>query len=215
MKLSAIAFCILMVGMSACQQRNGGNEDQEHFVVRASAGDNTPAVIDIVEDDWAKQPEYRQNIPWDSIEVFQIEHALLNNKLHLNTNLRQFEALWGKPDSIITPNYNEICAAGFEEDFQYLFKDGSTFEIFKDSILLGEIFFTGNNFITYKGVTLNRHTTLADIIRLFPHAVKQAEYEGTPEEIKLRDTANKDSDSSILLFFREGKLERLVNFIPC
>lgn len=215
MKLRAIAFCILMTGMSACQERSVANEEQEHFVVRASAEDNIPAVIDIVDEDGAKQPEYRQNIPWDSIEVFQTDHALLNNKLHLNTNLRQFEILWGKPDSIITPDYNEICAAGFEEDFQYLFKDGSAFEIFKDSILFGEILFEGNNFITYSGVTLNKHTTLSDIKHLFPQAVKQAGYEGTPEAIKLRDTANKDSDSSILLFFREGKLERLVNFIPC
>jgi hypothetical protein len=213
MKLSVIAIGILMAGMMACQQQNSTNEDQEHIVIRAAAGDLVPAALN--GDEETVPPESNKNIPWDSIEVFQVDQALLNNKLHLNTNLRQFELLWGKPDSIITPDYDEVCAASFEEEFQYILKDGSEFEMFKDSIVFSEIRFCGESFVTYNGITLNKNTTLADIKKRFPHAVKQAEYEGVPEEIRLRDTVNKDSDSAILMIFKEGKLEKLVNFVPC
>ncbi len=185
-------------------------DDQEQTVITAPA-ENMSAPV---EDEDSLQ-EARQDIAWEHIEVFSFTRAVANKKQPLYTNIRQFETTWGRPDSVITPDYEDVCAAQFDEDFLYIFKDGSRFERCKDSIACDQFHFTNNNSLTSGNITLTGNTTWADARKLFPMAVKQAENEGRTDLITLRDSTDPDSDSAVQLFFKDGKLVSVVCFIPC
>lgn len=192
----------------ACHSARTG--DQEPTVLTAPA-ENMSAPSE--DEDSLK--EAWQGIAWERIEVFSFTHALANKKQPLYGSVSQFETAWGRPDSVITPDYEDICAAQFDEDFQYIFKNGSRFERCKDSVACDQFHFNGSNSLTSGNITLSHNFTWADARKLFPMAVKQAENEGRTDLITLRDSTNPDSDNAVQLFFKDDKLVSVACFIPC
>ncbi|MFY0253602.1 hypothetical protein ACDQ55_06560 [Chitinophaga sp. 30R24] len=193
---------------AACQQAK--QEEQDNIAVAAASENIRPLTAS--ED---SLQELHRNIPWDQIEVFPFPQALINNKVPLFTNRQQLERLLGAPDSVISAAGEDICGSQFEEDFNYYYKNGATFEEYKDSLACEEFVFIPNSTLTCGKITLSCNTTWEDIKRWFPNAVLQAENEGKTDMITLRDSYSKESVSSVQLYFENGKLVRVVNFIPC
>jgi hypothetical protein len=137
------------------------------------------------------------------------------DKVPLFTNRKRFETILGVSDSVRTTENEDICGSQFDEDFSYFYKDGSTFELCKDSIACEEFLLTAAHSITCDKITFTRNTTWEDMKKLFPKAVHQAENEGKTDMLTLRDSDSRNSDSSVQLYFEDGKLVRIVNFIPC
>lgn len=201
-------FTIVLLLLTACRQNS--IEETDSIAVAAPSENIRPLT-----DEEDSLQEIRRNIAWEQIEVFPFAKALINNKVPLFTTRQRLEAAIGVADSIISANGEDVCGSQFEEDFDFFYKDGSTFEHCKDSLACEEFVFTGNNSLTTGKNTLTRNTTWEDIKRFYPNAVLQAENEGKKDMITLRDSYNKDSDSSVQLHFEDGHLVRVVNFIPC
>ncbi|SKD07015.1 hypothetical protein SAMN05660461_3653 [Chitinophaga ginsengisegetis] len=199
---------VMLLSLTACQQSR--TEETDNIAVAAPSETIRP----LTEDDDSLQ-EIQRNIAWEQIEVFPFGKALINNKVPLFTSRQRLEAAIGVADSIISANGEDICGSQFDEDFDFFYKDGSTFEHCKDSLACEEFIFTDSNSLTSGKITLSRRTTWEDVKRLYPNAVLQAENEGKKDMIILRDSYNKDSESSVQLYFENGSLVRVVNFIPC
>ncbi|MET3881066.1 hypothetical protein [Chitinophaga sp. OAE865] len=201
-------FTMALLLLTACRQNS--IEEADNIVVAAPSENIRPLT-----DEEDSLQEIRRNISWEQIEVFPFAQALINNKVPLFTTRHRLEAAIGAADSIISANGEDICGSQFEEDFDFFYKDGSTFEHCKDSLACEEFVFTDNNSLTAGKVMLTRNTTWEDVKRFYPNAVLQAENEGKKDMIILRDSYNKDNDSSVQLHFENGRLVRVVNFIPC
>lgn len=198
----------LLLLLTACRQNS--MEETDNIAVAAPSENIRPLT-----DEEDSLQEIRHNIAWDQIEVFPFAKALINNKVPLFTSRQRLETAIGVADSIVSANSEDVCGSQFEEDFDFFYKDGSTFEQCKDSLACEEFVFTGNNSLTAGKITLTCNTTWEDVKRFYPNAVLQAENEGKKDMITLRDSYNKDSDSSVQLYFENGSLVRVVNFIPC
>lgn len=201
-------FTITLLLLTACRQNK--IEEADTMAVAAPSENIRPLT-----DEEDSLQEIRRNIAWEQVEVFPFAEARINNKVPLFTTRQHLEAAIGVADSIISANGEDVCGSQFDEDFDFFYKDGSTFEHCKDSLACEAFVFTGNNSLTAGKITLTRNTTWEDIKRFYPNAVLQAENEGKKDMITLRDSYNKDSDSSVQLYFENGSLVRVVNFIPC
>lgn len=201
-------FTTALLLLTACQQNS--IEETDNIAVAAPSENIRPLT-----DEEDSLQEIRRNIAWDQIEVFPFAKALINNKVPLFTNRQRLETAIGAADSIISANGEDICGSQFEENFDFFYKDGSTFEHYKDSLACEEFVFTDNNSLIVGKIRLTRNTTWEEVKRFYPNAVLQAENEGKKDMITLRDSYNKDSDSSVQLHFENGHLVRVVNFIPC
>lgn len=161
------------------------------------------------------------------IEVMEEDAILFNGKLNRYFTLDEFEKEWGKADSIKLVSDVEPCVSIFEnedgsidKENKYLYQAGSRFENTKDKVAVDEFRFTKNNFILYKGITLNASTSLRDLEKLFPNATKnsvtrEVDGEGKLEVIQLREDENNISDGHIKLVFKNGKLYSMHWWFPC
>ncbi len=199
---------MMVLLLTSCRQHS--MEETDNIAVAAPSENIRPLT-----DEEDSLQEIRRNIDWDQIEVFPFAKALINNKVSLFTTRQRLEAAIGAADSIISAKGEDVCGSQFEEDFDFFYKDGSTFEHCKDSLACEEFVFTDNNSLTAGKIKLTGNTTWEDVKRFYPNAVLQAENEGKKDMITLRDSYNKDSDSSVQLYFENGRLVRVVNFIPC
>jgi hypothetical protein len=204
-------FLLLTVTMlSACHQ----NKPEEPDTIAVAAPSETIQPLTAA-DDSMQEPHRSRNISWDQMEVFEFSKAMINGKVPLFTNRQRLESALAPADSIVSAANEDICGSQFEEDFNYFYLGGSTFELCRDSLACEEFVCSPQYELTCGKVKLTRNTTWEDARALFPNAVLQAENEGKTDMITLRDSYSKDSDSSVQLFFENGKLVRVVNFIPC
>lgn len=208
--MKSVFLFLTATSLVACQQRKA--EEPDTLAVAAPSETIKPLTA---ADDSLQEPHRTRNISWDQVEVFEFSKALVNNKVPLFTNRQRLESAIGAADSIISTANEDICGSQFEEDFEYFYKDGSTYELCKDSVACEEFVFTTDNKLSTGKISFSRNTTWEEVKKLFPNAVLQAENEGKTDMVTLRDSYNKDSDSSVQLYFENGKLVRVVNFIPC
>lgn len=160
-------------------------------------------------------------------EVMLEEDLVFNGKLSRYFTLKEFENVFGKPDSIILVSKTEPCNYIFENedgnkdlDDKYFYKDGSCFENSKNEVAVDEFRFTKKNFIKFKNIILNAETTKEDLKKHFPYAMKNIEdidvhNEGKMEVIQLREDAENKSDGHILLFIKNNKLYYMHWWFPC
>ena len=194
--------------LTACQQQK---QDEPDTIAVAAPG----AIVKPLMEDDGSLPEPRLDINWDQIEVFPFSRALINHKVPLFTTRQHLEAAIGEADSIVAATNDDVSGSQFAGDFHYFYKDGATFELCRDSLACDEFVVTTGNSLTVDNITLTGNTTWEDIRKIFPHAAIQAENEGRTDVIKLRDSFLKDGDNQVQLYFENGKLARVVNFIPC
>jgi hypothetical protein len=163
----------------------------------------------------------------DQNEVMKEEDILFNGKFKRYFSLTEFVNVLGKADSIKLMSELEPCSYIFENedgskdiDDKYLYKDGSRYENNKEKVAVDEFRFTKNNFITYRGKKLNSSTTINDLKKLFPNAIKNIKTidvhgEGNLQVIQLREDENNVSDGHINMFMRSGKLYFIHWWFPC
>ncbi|SDD26654.1 hypothetical protein [Niabella drilacis] len=135
-----------------------------------------------------------------------------NGKVQRFFSLAEFEQFFGKPDSIKLLADEAPCITIFDTgapDDKYLYKNGSRFETSGNNVAVDEYWFLNGNFITYKGIRIDAGTTMDDMQRLFPTAVKRRlglDKEGKQWVIKLREDEKGVSDGHIKLFFSNNKV---------
>ena len=133
----------------------------------------------------------------------------------------EFAKVFGKPDSIKLLKDEAPCMTIFDTeapDDQYLYKSGSRFETSKDKVAVDEFWFLNGNFITYKAIRIDAGTTMADMQRLFPTAVKGRlgmDKEGKLWVIQLKEDENGSSDGHIKIFFKNGRVYFMHWWFPC
>jgi hypothetical protein len=160
------------------------------------------------------------------IEVFDVNEMLFNGKSKRFFTLKDFEKNFGKADSIKSVNEEEPCVSIFGNEYgenlygNYLYKNGSRFETSKDSVAIDEFRFYNGSFLKYKNHIFNATTTLEDLRKIFPNAVKEIGEldvygEGRLHVIYLKEDANNISDGHINVFIKNGKLYFMHWWFPC
>nr|WP_295874441.1 hypothetical protein [uncultured Chitinophaga sp.] len=205
-----VYLSLLILCAAACHNNSA---DDESIAVPA-ASEIAITSLEIV-DDGDSIMKTHEDIDWKEIEVFTFAKALIDNKVPLQTTLPRFTAALGEADSLVEPNWEYLCGTQFEDNFQYFYKNGSRYELLNDSLLCSEYRFTPGHSVVYAGVTFSGNTTWAEVKKHFPRAAQQAENGGYTDMITLRDADEEDSDSSVRLHFENGKLVRIVYFVPC
>ena len=195
---------------------------------------NTKAVKKFDNSKEIKKPISENKIKSDSTnfkdyqnEVMREEDILFNGRLKRYFTLKEFENVFGKADSIKLISEEEPCSYIFENEDgskdmedKYLYKDGSRFENTKEKVAVDEFRFTKNNFILFKGKKLNSSTSISDLKKLFPNAIKEIGTmdvygEGKLQVIQLREDENNISDGHINIFIKNGKLYFMHWWFPC
>ncbi len=200
-------LCLLMLAATTGCYSNQSVEETDQVAVAAPAEN-----LDSPEERNSNM-ETRQDISWETVEIFDFSSAKVNKTMPLYATRQQFENAWGKPDSLSTPDYDAVCAAQFDDEFEYIYAHSSRFERCRDSVVCDLFNFQPGNTMTSGKITLSAATTWQDAKKLFPMAVQQAENEGRTDVITLRDA--KESDAGIRLQFRDGKLVSISYNLPC
>ena len=151
-------------------------------------------------------------------EVMKEDDILFNGKLKRYFTLKEFKTVFGTADSLKLMIAEEPCSYIFENEDgskdsedRYIYKEGSRFENSKEKVAVDEFRFTKNNFIVFKGHTLNSFSTLTDLQRLVPNAVQNITTmdmsgEGKIQVIQLREDDTNVSDGHINIGIKKGKL---------
>lgn len=160
-------------------------------------------------------------------EVMDSNKMLFDNKLTRFFSVKEFEAHFKKADSTVLLINIQPCSYIFEYedgskdvDDEYWYKDGSRFERSKDKLAVDEFRFTNGHSIQYNNFNLNSTTTIAELNKHFPNAVKaidelDVQGEGKLQVITLREDHANISDGQIRLFLKEGKLYFIHWWFPC
>ena len=154
-------------------------------------------------------------------DVMLADEIRFNGKLKRFFTMDEFAKVFGKPDSIKLLKDEAPCMTIFDTeapDDLYLYKNGSRFETSKDKVAVDEFWFLNGNFITYKGIRIDAGTTMDDMQRLFPTAVKGRlgmDKEGKLWVIQLQEDENGSSDGHIKIFFKNGRVYFMHWWFPC
>jgi len=149
-------------------------------------------------------------------ETIDWNEARVNGKLELTISKRDFEAIYKKADSIITPKYEDICGTDEDSHFQYYFYKGLQYELDNGIMNFRQLKLIKKStlFFTYKGQKLDAATKLDDFAKLFPDGVKNADK--TSKEVYIRlDSADIMDDSDWRFTFKNGYLTMIECFFPC
>ena len=162
-----------------------------------------------------------------AIEVLDEKEIRLNGRLKRYFSYSEFRSVLGEPDSTKLLSDEEPCTNIFQEadgsvdpDARYLYKNGSRFECSRGKVAVDEVRFSDGDFIVFHKVTLNKHTTLAELKSLFPNATEHmgdmdVAGEGVVQVIQLREDKDNISDGHVNIFVKNGKLYSLHWWFPC
>ncbi|SDJ32235.1 hypothetical protein [Chryseobacterium jejuense] len=156
-------------------------------------------------------------------DVMLAEDIRFNGKTKRIFDLRDFEKVFGKPDSIRLMADENPCAYIFDEgtlEDKYLYKNGSCFENSEEKVGVNEFRFLNGNFILYKGERIDAKTTLDDIRKIFPNSVRNIEKLERPGEgelpvIRLREDKAGISDGHINIYFKNNRVHSIWWWFPC
>ncbi len=201
---SKLLLPLILVSLWSCHTNSTEAEEQES----ALAVERTPPVS------LAATGEPAGYLDWQSVRV--------NGKHPLATSIHSLDELIGKPDSVISIDWNETCLSGFRsEDSQIAYYGGYQFEQFGDSLYFQSVDFRKSKdiFLQSNDLKLRSTTTIEEIRERFPDAAKGIKkmdvYEiGEVDAIALPPSQDL-SDGHWLLMFRNGKLIRIDDWFPC
>ena len=164
---------------------------------------------------------YKTDSSKTNTEFIDWSSARINGKLPLESNTKDLYRLLGQPDSIVTPNYDDVSVRFYDEkEFKNAYFKGSDFEIYGDTAVVCILNFEKNPDLEFTSgsLILNHNTTLADLKKVFPKAVRARSKNnnwgfGKCTEINLA-TWKYYNDDSWLLFFQKGRLIRIDHWMP-
>ncbi|MFC0519060.1 hypothetical protein ACFFGT_32910 [Mucilaginibacter angelicae] len=145
----------------------------------------------------------------------------LNGTIDMLSSFKTTSLILGKPDSIVTPNYEDIAVSYFNgEKFKYVYYKGLQFEVVKDSLVFREADFSKDTalYFTSDKIRLSRHTKFDDLKRLFPKAASRV----PSDEGKLKyilmdvDVAKLSMEDKWMFWFSSdgNELLKIEYFIP-
>ncbi len=213
--IAAITACICII---SC---NGGSNNNSS---RTKSNPDTADTNDLVT---IQESDQLQSNTDTAIEIMDEKDIRLNGKLQRYFSLKEFKRVLGEPDSTKLLLDEEPCTTIFQEPdgsvdsaAKYLFKNGSRFESTKGKVAIDEIKFTNGDFIVFKNTTLNKHTSVAELKKLFPNAGRHISDidvagEGKLQVMELREDKDNISDGHIKIFIKNGKLYSLHWWFPC
>ena len=162
-----------------------------------------------------------------AIEVLDEKEIRFNGRLKRYFSYSEFRSVLGEPDSTKLLSDQELCTNIFQEadgsvdpNARFLYKNGSRFECSRGKVAVDEVRFSDGDFIVFHKVTLNKHTTLAELKSLFPNATEHmgdmdVAGEGVVQVIQLREDKDNISDGHVNIFVKNGKLYSLHWWFPC
>lgn len=160
-------------------------------------------------------------------EVLLEKDILFNGKLPRYFSKQDFERVFVVADSTKLVYDIEPCTTIFENpnggkdtNHMYWYKNGAVFEQYKNEIAVQQFKFTKNNYVLYKNSKIDAATTLSDLKKIFPNAVKNSETmdvygEGNLQVILLREDSEGISDGHIKLFFKDHHAYFIQWWFPC
>lgn len=217
-----LSFLLFIFSFIACQSNIKGSKEVNIDSVKVAA-DTIPIFTTVQQDKLAKENAFRDSL-WANTEYLDFDKVRINGKLPLITDSLALYSLLGKPSKIVKPDLDDICVSFFDsENFKYVKYGNSTvFELCGDTIVPRVFNFesTPQLFLKYGELFLNSKTTLKEIEKIYPKAVKfqyltDIYEEGKFVTLSLRVTKGKNIDASWLLFFEKGKLIRIDYWMPC
>jgi hypothetical protein len=144
-------------------------------------------------------------VDWGSVK--------LNGSIPMASSFKRLVTMWGKPDSIVTPDYENISTSYFDGDFKYCYYKDIQFEKKGDSTAFRSIDFRKSKgaYLLNGKMKLSNATTIDDFKKLFPKTIENNELHGTDMDkdqwIRVATSSNYSDDAWIFLFDRNnGKL---------
>jgi len=144
-------------------------------------------------------------------ETISWDDATISNRLTLTIAKREFDKIYKKADSIVRPDYTQVCGADADSSFEYVYYKGLMFEMDNGimnfrQIQLGRVPKAPLHFV-HKGITFTGNTKLADVQKLFPNAgaAVQDSEDKVYKVIKL-EPAEPGDESEWLFYFKNGQL---------
>jgi hypothetical protein len=117
---------------------------------------------------------------------------------------------------------DDVCVSFYNKNFKEVRYKSTNFELYGDTIVLSSMNFkdSPNLYLKIGKLLLNHQTTLKDIEKIYPKAVKfkghiDVHQLGNFTSVYLKISQNQLADSSWILFFNKEKLIRIDHFIPC
>ncbi|NEM96064.1 hypothetical protein [Pontibacter burrus] len=159
--------------------------------------------------------ENEEYLDWNSVRI--------NGKLPLTTSVKNIEGILGKADSVVSIDWNNTCSSGYRSAAsKNAYFKGVEFEQFGDSLNFIQVNFSKehNVFLQRGNLKLNHATTLEEVEKHFPNAVKDISKSYYIIDGKETDAVNLPpskelTDRQWILMFQDGKLIRIDNWLPC
>src|SRR5688572_14303724 len=61
-------------------------------------------------------------------EFLPVKQMRINGSMPMQSSFKKLKVTFGKPDSIITPDMNDVCASAYDKKFDWCHIKGLTFE---------------------------------------------------------------------------------------
>lgn len=158
----------------------------------------------------------KETITWDE--------ATINNKLTLTVSKQEFDRIYKKADSIVTPKYEDICGTDADSNFQYVYYKGVQFEMDNRILNFRKITFSKKSpvFFSLKTVKFDGNITLNAFKKFFSNVTSGL----NEDQLKALETTT-DAPPVVILpsetgeeyqwlfYFSKGKLSAIECNFPC
>jgi hypothetical protein len=153
-------------------------------------------------------------------EYISWDEARINGTVAMISTSKILYASLGKPDSIITPNMDDVCVSYFDKNYKDVYIKGSTFEMCGDTVAIRSLNFRQPGLTFTAGqLRFDNNTTMTSLAKTFPTAIKEQSnmtlaHNEAVTAIKVQ-TGKMPSDDSWILMFKNGKLVQIDYWMPC
>lgn len=162
------------------------------------------------------QAQEKETISWDN--------ATISNKLTLTISKRDFNKIYKKADSIVTPDYTDACNTDDDNNFKYLYYKGTKFEMDNGILNFRKITFSKKApmFFMHKGIRYDGTMTVTAFSKLFPVAIadldenkfKALQTETDPDPVIIA-AYEENTEYEWLFSFSNGKLISIECYFSC
>lgn len=148
-----------------------------------------------------------ETIVWDDADI--------NGKLKLTTTKREFDAIYKKADSIVTPK--ETCGTEVELAAKHVYYKGVKFEMDNGVLNFRSIDFRKKKgmFLQYKGTKFNENFSLQNFTKIFPVISSQLEFSKDGNQTLIVNPDDADGSFEWRFYFSKGKLTVIECYFRC
>jgi hypothetical protein len=152
------------------------------------------------------------------IKTITWEESSINGKLPLTLLRREFEAIYKKADSIVTPDYLTECGSYEDDTYQYFFYKGLKYELDNGVLNFRQLIFYPKSglFFKYKDFRFDEKTTLKDFEKQYPKGETYDADLGKFKKLKVIVLpVIEDNNEEWRFYFNKGLLVAVECHLPC